>query len=373
MNVESILSKIQLFEELVIDSGFRRDVADFVKAIQQSQNQNLVFMKGLSQKIQLSLTNFENNSLHTELQHVLRNNDPFTSHNIVDALKELDADDEIDGSQYFQKMNSILSQLLSSIDQNKSEILPIKDVFSKYISDKTDFQTAEEQALVSLVFKDLKSTSGLKEFSRVLSRWNTTLLILHQLMKSESPEEISLVEIQNGSIDVIFNIDVNIAIDLTEIAKTGLEVFAAYLLYKSSKEIKEIVEASFGSKELIKIEQDREKLMLARVKEAIKEKIAELHNEHLTSDKKIDKTAIDGKIDAVSTAITDHIIRGNEIKVLALPKPDEDEGAEEEDENQKDLSNELRKSTAIVRERAKKLSSKDQQLLLEIYAIDEDD
>ena len=62
--------------------------------------------------------------------------------------------------------------------------------------------------------------------------------------------ENSLVEIQNGSIDVIFNIDLDVAIDLTEIIKTGLKVYGAYLLYKT-KLGKEMISSFMGNKKLI--------------------------------------------------------------------------------------------------------------------------
>jgi hypothetical protein len=42
MNIESILDKIDLFEDLVIESGFRRDIADYSQSISQAQNRNLV-------------------------------------------------------------------------------------------------------------------------------------------------------------------------------------------------------------------------------------------------------------------------------------------------------------------------------------------
>jgi hypothetical protein len=225
MNIESLLNKIKIFRELVIDSGFKRDVTDFKQSIAQAQNQNLVFMKDLSQKIKESLTFFENNSLDSELNSVLRKNEPFTSLETLSELEDLDSDNEIAGPQYFQKFNAILNRLESSIQSNETELNQVKITFDKYVSDDDEYDSEQEQAVMSLVFKDLESTGSLKEFSKVLHRWNRTLLIYHTLLKSESPEEISLVEIQNGSIDVIFNIDFDIAVDLTELIKTGLKVY----------------------------------------------------------------------------------------------------------------------------------------------------
>ena len=68
MNIESLIAKTELFNDLIIKSGFRRDLQDYINTIQQAQNQNLVFMKDLSIKIIENLDFFENYSLNEELQ-----------------------------------------------------------------------------------------------------------------------------------------------------------------------------------------------------------------------------------------------------------------------------------------------------------------
>ena len=233
MNIESLISKIKLFDNLIIKSGFRRDVFDYIQSIQQGQNRNLVFMKDLSQKVRTKLIESDNFGLENELIIVLRDSEPFTKLNTVEELDELDGDTEIVGNAYFSKFNQILNSLLQNIDKNKKELDGVLSIFEKYISNESEYESDEEQAIVSLIFKDLKSTGSLKEFSKVLNRWNRMLLVYHSLLTSDSPKEISLIEIQNGSIDVIFNIDFDIAVDLTELLKTGLKVYSAYLLYKS--------------------------------------------------------------------------------------------------------------------------------------------
>lgn len=363
MNIESLINKIQLFEDLIFKTGFRRDIQDYIQSIQQGQNQNLVFMKDLSLKVRLKLVECENFGLDSELSLVLRDTPPFTDINTLSQLEELDSDTEIVGNAYFQKFNQILNQLLQNIDKNKKELDSVIKVFEKYVSDQSEYDSEEEQAIVSLIFKDLKSTGSLKEFSKVLNRWNRMLLVYHTLLTSESPDEISLVEIQNGSIDVIFNIDFDVAIDLTELIKTGLKVYGAYLDYKS-KTAKEIIASYMGNAKLIKQEEAREKLMLENIKDSITQKILEQHKDKLKTDKKIEKTAIKVKVEEVSSVLTDHIIKGNELKLLTPP--------ETEDEEEQDLSEELREETAIVRERFKKLSPEDKQLLLETYSIKDD-
>src|SRR5690554_435619 len=364
MNIESLLNNIKIFRELVIESGFKRDVVDNKQSIAQPQNQNLVFMKGLSENIKRNLSYFENNSLDSELTRVLRENEPFTSLNTFEELEDLDSDKEIDGQQYFQKLNSILNQLQKVIQSNESELNTVKAIFDKYITEDDEYEADEEQAVMSLIFKDLKSTGSLKEFAKVLHRWNRTLLIYHTLLKSESPKEISLVEIQNGSIDVIFNIDFDIAIDLTELIKTGLKVYSAYLLYKS-KTAKEIIASYMGNQKLIDTEKEREKLMLDNIKDSIKLKALEQHSENLKSDSPPSKTGVTKKADEVAKVITDHIIKGNEVKLLTPPEPEE--------EDKPDISTELRTETATVRERWKKLGEKEKQLLLDKYTLEEED
>lgn len=368
MNIESLLNKIKLFDELVIDSGFKRDSTDFFNTIQQGHNRNLVFMQDLSSKLQNHLSAILNNGLDAELDILLKENDSFTSLDTYSELIELDKDKEIDANQYFQKFNTLLSQLNQSIATNITELDSVRDVFEKYVPEKESYHSEGEQALVSLVFKDLKTTGSILEFSKVLNRWNRTLLIYHTLLKPESPKEITLEEIQNGSIDVIFNIDFDVAIDLIELIKTGLKVYGAYLLYKSEK-AREIIDSYMGNKKLIKMEQERETLMLDNIKDSIKEKALEQHQEKLSQGLKVDKVGAAKKADEVSSVLTDHIVKGNELKLLTPPISE----SEEDEENEKDISTELREETSIVRERYKKLNTKEKQLLLDKYTIKDDE
>jgi hypothetical protein len=363
MNIESLISKIELFESLIIKSGFKRDVNDYLQSIQQGQNQNLVFMKELSQKIKSKLIECENYGLEAELNLVLRDSKPFTELDTLTKLEDLDSNTEIDGNNYFSTFSQILTQLIQNIDKNKTELDGVLKIFQKYVNIEKEYESENEQAVVSLIFKDLKSTGSLKEFSKVLNRWNRMLLVYHTLLTSESPDEISLVEIQNGSIDVIFNIDFDIALDLTELLKTGLKVYGAYLLYKS-KTAKEIILSYMGNAKLIKQEKEREKLMLENIKDSVYQKALEQHKERLKADKNIDKTSIEVKLEEVSSVVTDHIIKGNELRLLTAPEDEEDE--------EENLGIELRKETAVVRERFKKLEPAEKQFLLEKYTLKEE-
>lgn len=361
MNIESLLNKINLFEELVIKSGFKRDVEDYSQAIQQPQNRNLTFMKNLSEKILNMFQTFENNSLDSNLEAVLRKSKLFTQNNTSEELLSILSNSDINADQYFQKLNSILNSLKQSITTNHNEVVSLKEIFKEYVTAKDEYEEDHEQALVSLIFKDLKSTGSLKEFSRVLNKWNKTLLMYHTLLKSESPKEISLVEIQNGSIDVIFNIDFDVAVDLTELIKVGLLAYGGYLTYKS-KAAKEIIQTYMGNTKLIASEKQREALMLDNVKDSIKEKALQQHKQKLKLDKNIDKSGVKVKAEQISAVITEHIVKGNEVKLLTPPQV-------EDESEEKDLSVQLREESAKVQELFKQLPEKEKQLLLNKYSL----
>jgi len=367
MNIESILEKIRLFEKLVIDSGFKRDITDYSQAIRHGQNRTLVFMKNLSNKIIEHLTLIEENLLAHELEIILKKSKPFTDLNSLSLLKTLNENSTIDANAYFQNFSSILNILAQAIEQNDAELREVKKIFSLY-SSNVKTQGEESKALISLIFNDIESTRSLKGISKALNRWSRTLLIYHTLLTSKSPEEISLIGIQDGCIDTIINVDINIAIDLTEIITTALKVYGAYLIYKTET-AQEIIKSYAGNKKLIKMEKYREKLMLDNINIAVENKIQEQHKEALKKDKNIDKTAVKKKVQEVSKVVVDHIIKGNEVKLLTSF---DDEEAEEEENNQVKI-NELNETTLLVRSRSEKLEEDEKQKLLELYSVKDDE
>ncbi|MBO6571297.1 MAG: hypothetical protein JJ958_02525 [Balneola sp.] len=367
MNIESVLSKIRKFEDLVLDSGFKRDVDDYSQSITQTQNQNLVFMKGLSEKLKKELYKFENNSLESDLKSVLRKQTPFSPLQFLKELEEIDNNKEVNAQEYFNAFNTILNRLKKSIQLNENEIIEVKTVFQKYVTPQDNFESEEGQALISLIFSDLKSTKSLKEFSKVLNRWNGTLLIYHSLLKSKAPSEISLYEVQNGSIDVILNIDLDIAIELAEVFKVGLKVYGAYLLYKS-KTAKTIIASYLGNEELIEGEKKREELMLNNVYESMKNKVLEQYEVRKTKDNKILNEAIPKKADHVAKVIADHIVKGNEVRLLTEIATQEDDGTEKND-----ITKEIQIESANVRKLTNDIDEDDRKLLLEKYTFDEDE
>jgi len=373
MNIESMLEKIDLFDELVIRSGVQRDITDYRQSLNQAQNQNLVFMKELSKKLQDTFVVFDQNSLDNELKIILKDTEPFTELATLQDLEDIDNDAEVTANIYVQEFAKILDRLILLIDSNKKELDSVKEMLSKYVVTPLRDEALGEQALVSLIFKDLKSTGNIKEFSKALKRWDRTLFIYQHLLKSDSPEEVSLVGIQNGSIDVIFNIDFDIAVDLADLFGVGLKAYGAYLLYKSET-ARELISSYMGNKKLIAMETERDALMLENIKLAIEAKISEQHATRLKTDKSIDKTAIKKKVEEVGSIITDHIIKGNEVKLLTVIKEDVEDEDESEDESEEyQVATELRQEMSVVRERFKKLDAKDKQKLLQRYALKDEE
>jgi hypothetical protein len=365
MNIQSLLEKIQLFEKLVIESGFKRDVTGFKESIAPQQNrQNLQLFQDIAGKIESYLNMINESDLPESLKSVLPTESirPFTETDHLEKLNEILTDTELDTNQYFSKLNKLLNNLQSQIETNHTELNRLKDIFQNYADFEQKEINSEEQAVISLIFKDLKTTTSLKEFSKVLHKWNTTLLIYHQLLTSEAPKDIEIVEVQNGSIDVLVNIDVDIAVDLLELIKLGFKVFGGYLLYKSRT--KEIIATFFGNKKLILQEKERENEMLNNIYKAIEAKILEQHKLAKKEDKAIDGTAIKVKVKEVADTLSEHIVKGNDIKLLAAPE--EYEELEEEAE-------EIRISSISNRRALKNLTEEDRIKLIEKYEIKDKD
>lgn len=369
MNIESILQKSRLFKELVIDSGFKRDIDDFINSLQQGQNQNLVYMKDLSTRIISSLELFEENNLNKELEIILKDSTSFLNLNLKESLITLNENAEIDSRSFHVHFNKILTSLRNGISENEKAIDLIIDFCSKY-SNPNNFDSKDEEAVISLIFKDLNSTSSIKGFTKVLNKWNTILLTYHTVLTSDSPTDIDLECIQNGSIDVVLNVNLDVALNLTEVFKYGMMTFGTYMTYKLKLK-HEILDIYEDNPELKKLEEQKEKLMLNHIKGKINIKIHEQHNKHLKEDDKIDTTSIEKKIDNISSLITEHIIKGNEFKLLseiADKKDEENEIVESSDK----LKKELREATTKVIQGYKELTENDVQLLLETFQTKDD-
>jgi len=364
MNIQSLLDKIDLFNELIIESGFKRDLEAYQVALQNAETQtNLISLKEIAQNLIQKLNDLSLSGLPEELDLLFPKRKVFTNYEDLIDLETIIDDPEIDTSSFNTKLNEIVTALLQHITSDETEIKSLRKVFLPYAKDGAE--TDDVRATLSIIFRDEDSIHGLKSFSQALARWNRTLLIYHQLVTSESPEDVSLVTIQEGSLDVIFNIDVKVAIDLSEVIKIGLLAYGAYLGYKGK--VADIVAAYFGNQKLLKQEQERDDLLLANIKEAVKGKLQEQHRERRKTDKNIENTSLTTKYEQVAAHITEQIIKGNEIRLLSAPQ--ESEASTEDGADAPDIARELREKNREVRLLADELSEDDRKLLTTRYEV----
>ena len=310
------------------------------------------------------LVSFENNLLQDDLKIILKDTEPFTRLPTVPELDKLDADSEMSASTYFQQFGPIIDRIYQRISQNEQELIQVKELLSKYVPTEPVKKSADENAIISLIFKDLESTESLVDFSKALKKWDNTLKTYQSLIASGSPEKIPLESIQPGSIDVVLNLNVDIAVNLVDVMRIGLEAFGAYLLYKSK--LSEIIRAFRGNEQLIEMENEREKIMLTGIKQAVSDAIREQHDMLKIADREIEQNNAEKRIDYVSSVITEHIIKGNEVKLLTNI-----ESKDEEPET--DVGSDLKADTRAVRRQLKELSKEDQMHLLELYRIKDED
>ena len=369
MNINSMIMKIKSFNDYIVDSGFFRDIQEFLKTISQTQNnQNIVLLRDIINKVLQHLNVIINSDVPNDLKLLLPmpNIELFSPKKHLEELDELVADAQIDTAQSYAKLNKILTDIKNQLTSNQAELNKLQTVLMPYYEkDKEIF----EKAVISFIFRDADTINNLKRFAQILERWNRTLHIYHQLTSSKSPKDVELVNIQNGSLDVILNINLDIALSLTEIVKCGFLVFGGYLAYKSK--VHEIVETYFGDKQLIKSEEERESRLLNNIGETIKRKLLEQHKDFIKKDKKINKESINKKVDEVSRVLAEHIVKGNDIKLL-IDFPDEVSNEDAEGQDQKNtLIEETSKASFKVRKYLRDLTTKETKLLIDKYTMKE--
>jgi hypothetical protein len=359
MNITTLAEFIDLFNNTVINSGFKRDIEDYVNSLSNNQN-NIVVLREIANKVSAKLEEIYGGDLPDSLKKLFPTKiKPFTEQPHDENLKDLINNKEIQLVNFFSNLNQILSLLLTQIQNNVTEIEKIKSFIEPYLTIQTVIQSDVNKAIISIIFKDKKTISILKDFSKTVQTWNKIIPLYHQILKSSSPEDIEIVNVQNGSIDFLVNIDFDIAIDLAELFKVGFKCFMAYLTYKAMA--KPLIESYFGNKKLIEGEKEREKELINNIGVAVKNQIHEQHRKAIKKDKAIDSN-IDKKVEQVAQLVTSHILKGNDIKLLAIP---------ENTDNNDDITNtkdELRTVSSEVRQAMKIIPAKEMKALLEKYS-----
>ena len=303
----------------VVNSGFKRDLADYISSLPASQD-SILALREIAGKLLSWLDRIYAGDLPDALAALLPNSElrPFTQFRTIKRFERLIADTEIPQDQFFARLRSELTTLQTEVDANAQEIAKIEAFISPYVTVDVSKLSDEESAIVAIIFNHSETITNLGQFAKTVTSWNRILPIYHQLLKSESPRDIAIVEVQNGSIDLIVNLDVEVAVNLAELFKVGFAVFAAYPSYK--KMTRPIIDSYRGNKKLIAQEEQREKLMLDNIGEAVRAEVSEQHKIAKKADSKVDGTAIPKKIEQVANLVTAHIVQGNDVRLLALPE-----------------------------------------------------
>jgi hypothetical protein len=370
MNIETLKQHIEAFTREVVNSGFKRDIADYIASLPSSQN-NILALREIAGKLSSSLERIYAGDLPNALSALLPNPEvrPFTEFAHNHALRELTENSEVPQHEFFSLLNAKLTKLQQQIAHNTSEVAKIDQFVAPYVRVDLSEISEAELAIIAIILNHRETITSLRHFAKTLSAWNRTLPIYHQLLKSKSPEDIEIVEVQNGSIELIINLDVDVAINFAELFKVGFQVFAAYLTYK--KMIQPIIESYHGNKKLIAGEEEREQLMLDNIGQAVKATILDQHKAAKKTDNKVDGTAIPKKVEEVAKLVTAHIVQGNDVKLLALPE--QAEQGEGSNANAPHLGEELRKESTAARRALRDIPLEAHKKLLETYGKPEND
>lgn len=365
MNIQSLLEKIDLFKKVVEESGFKRDMEEYLAALSTPETQsNISSLKDIAEKVRGSLQQIDESGLKEALDIVCPAEESFTDTDHLIEIQTLLNDPTIETSEFRTKLDDILRKLVDQIELDSNDLKAREKTFREYIS-TDDEKTAADDAIMSVILKDVETITSLKKFAKTLERWNQALLLFHQLVKSKSPKEIGLVEVQNGSIDIIVNIDVDVAVDFIVVLTAGYKAFRAFLDYKLKKE--EILSGFSGNKKLLELEKKQESLMLDGIKEEIETKIRELHKLRKKEDKNISAEGIDAAVPRISSLLSDQIVKGNEVKLLTAPKPVDGEDV------QIDGRDGLNDETKQIRKLRKQLNPNDTKMLKAKYELPEEE
>ena len=364
MNIETLKQHADLFAREIVDSGFKRDLEDYIASLPASQN-NILGLREIAGKLLTFLERLYSGDLPHALAALLPSPEvrPFTEYRHDQDLQELIANSEIPQQEFFGRLSTKLTELQVQIDQNANEITKIEAFISPYVRVDTSEISDKDLATIAIIFNHRETISSLEHFSKTIAWWNRILPVYHQLLKSEPPKDVALVEVQNGSIDLIVNLNLDVAINFAELFKVGFKVFAAYLSYK--KMIKPIIDSYHGNKKLISQEEGREGLMLDNIGDAVRAEVQKQHDAAKKADKKIDGTAVQKKVEQVAKLVTAHVVQGNDVKILALPERTETTEGREADTRA--LSDQLRKESSVARQALKEIPPQAHVKLLEAY------
>lgn len=366
MNIELLLEKIRNVLRLLVESGFKRDLEAWKVALVQADVQNnLVRLKEIAESALKSFSALEEASLSDEIDLILPKEETISDLNTIKKLQELIEDPRIDTVTFHSRLTNIFNESDDTVSRNISRIRELEGIFQTYVPEA--LASPKNKALLAIIFNDAEVTESLPQFAKKLGRWDRALRMYHSLVTNESPEDIGLAAVHGGSIDVVVNINLDVALDITEVLKYGFVALGAYLSYRVAKS--EIVKSYGKNKELLALNRKQDELMLANIKTSMEDVLKQKYLKPSSKSRKVSAESPEVKIGQISELFSEHITKGNDVKLLTSGDTEDDETENEEMTSAEQLCEESLKARTL----RKQVSAKDLKLLSTKYAIQDSD
>lgn len=317
MTVRKIIEIIDLVKSKLGKGEFQTKLQDYQSTI-ENNSANIVLLKELLDKSIDDLIELKNEDIPNLLSKILvANTNPFALENYKKKLFALLNKNHTDYSILYSELSGLLTEMIQDLTKNLDELEKIKKTILPFQEKDFSELQSNDNSIFAIIFSNEKSIGNIKSLSYELKNWDKCLFLFQLIVSDKTPSAFEIIEVENGSIEVIINLAYEISNKLLDIFNTGLETYTAYLAYKTL--IKDNITKTFnGNEELIELEEKREKLMLQNVKDAVKKELKK-------KAKKDKEEALEKKIDEVTRLLTEHIVKGNTVKLLSAPEKVEEE------------------------------------------------
>lgn len=327
MTVRKIIELIDYINSIIGKDNYLTLLQDNIVTIDNNSS-NLVLLKEITDKAILDYETLITKEIPILLDKVLVNKViPFTKDNFIKQLNDLKTSNYPEPSSHYSVLNQLLVSIQARVLENITELDKIKTTIQPFLSkDYSEIQN-EENAIFAIIFNEESTYNNLKLLSYELKNWDRGLHIYQQIVSEENPKSFEIIEVDQGSIEVVINLLFDVAAKLLDLFKTGFEVYGAYLAYKTII-YENLLKTFNGNPALLKMEDEREKLMLENIRDAVRK---ELKSQAKKGKK---QEALEKKIEEVTKLVTEHIIKGNSVKLLSAPEEKEEEVFAKEVEKQ---------------------------------------
>lgn len=316
MTVRKIIERIDFVKAFLGNQQFLGRIQDYLVTIQNNTN-NLVLLKDITNRAIADFEEINESEVPEFMEKILVGKErPFTDTNLYQQLIDLKNQNYPEHSSQYSTLNNILTQIQSRVNKNIAELDKIRTTLVPFLEKDYSKYQKENNAIISIVFNNEISFNSLKNLSFELKNWDRGLFLYQQIISDETPQAFEIIEVDEGSIEVIISILLEVGEQLLDLLKTGIEVYAAYLAYKTVVHDR-LIKSFKGNPELLKSEEVREKLLLENIRIAVKN---ELKKQAKITKKAKGHEALEKKIDVVTKLITEHVIKGNSIKLISAPQ-----------------------------------------------------